>query len=191
VRCFIALGTESSPGRELEAWLGTTRAAFPELSVARPESLHVTLHFLGELRDQDASAAAGALAVAAEVAPGAGWLLRYGDAGVFPSRSRPRVLWLGAGDDGGRLTATRTAMGEALMAVGTPIEERPYRPHLTLARVRRHGLDGERLGALLRHLEGAPVPAPSPARSLLLYRSILGAGGSRHEVLSEVPLSGH
>jgi 2'-5' RNA ligase len=173
VRCFIALGLDEAPASRLAPWLETTRERFPELAVTPAGNLHLTLAFLGEI-GEGAVEAAG-VAVHAAAAERQGWTIHWSGAGAFPSAARPRVLWMGV-EGGEALVDTHRALSAVLVASGLPVEDRPYRPHLTLARVRRQGLDRERRAELVAHLETLPQVRPSRVVSVVLYQSRLGGG---------------
>jgi 2'-5' RNA ligase len=176
LRCFIALGWQGRPTPALDGWLAQARAAFPELAVSPPENLHLTLHFLGEIGDPNAAADA----VSASALGFPGWSLRFGPPGAFPSRTRPRVLWLGVDDSGGHLASLHRRLTTELSARDLPVEARSYRPHLTLARIRRP-LPPPRLAALEAHLAALPPLPAARVESLILYRSHLGQPHARHQ----------
>ncbi|GAC1331235.1 MAG: hypothetical protein NVSMB17_09190 [Candidatus Dormibacteria bacterium] len=182
----MALGLEPAPGPVLGSWLDELRGAFPELSVPPPRNLHLTLAFLGEV---DGEAVARAAEAARETAAQAtSFAVGWGPPGAFPSGNRPRVVWLSLADE----APTRSLQGELAQALamrGMTLEARPYRPHLTLGRVRGH-LKRERAAELGRWIETVPPPAPSMAWSLVLYRSTPGGTSQVYDELSAVPL-GH
>jgi 2'-5' RNA ligase len=189
LRCFIALGTDAAD-EQLAPWLDRLRQDFDELSVSPAANLHLTLAFLGEIDDRAVERAADAVrSAAARVGEAAGWTLGWAPPGVFPSRTRPRVLWLGLGAGDERLLEVHSVLREELRARDLPVEERAYRPHLTLARVRRPPPD-QRLEAILSRLQSAPSPAPVAVRSLVLFQSRLGPGAAVHEAIVETPLGG-
>ena len=80
--------------------------------------------------------------------------------GVFPSASRPRVLWVGV-DSGAALTQAQQALVAALGSAGVGQEERAFRPHLTLARVRRAETNRSRRQEIVAHLGTLPELEPS------------------------------
>jgi RNA 2',3'-cyclic 3'-phosphodiesterase len=115
--------------------------------------------------------------------------LRWTVPGAFPSASRPRVLWLGV-DGGEALLEVHRALAEALAGAGLPVEERAFRPHLTLARVRRAEISRERYREVVAHLETLPEVGPSRAVALVLYESRLGGGPAVHVPLVTAKLLG-
>ena len=86
-------------------------------------------------------------------------------------------------DGGDALVDTHRALSDALAAEGLLAEDRPYRPHLTLARVRRTGLSPGRRAEVVGHLETLPVVEPSRVVSVILYQSRLGGGPAVHVAL--------
>jgi 2'-5' RNA ligase len=100
------------------------------------EQAHYTLRFLGEKgSDEQAAALRAGRAAAAEIR---GFDLTMRTLGVFPDERRPHTLWLGAGEGAARLTELARRLEECLAHEGFPNEARPFVPHLTLARVKRH-----------------------------------------------------
>src|SRR5258708_1647657 len=177
MRCFVALGLDAGPAPALAGWLEQAHQDFAELAVTPTENLHLTLVFLGNL-DEAGVAAAGA-AVRESAAGGAEFEGSWTEGGVFPSPSRPRVVWLGV-DAGGALLETHRALTEALADAGFPVEERIFRPHLTLARVRRGEISRERYAEMVGRLATLPAVGPSKAVSIVLYESRLGGGPAVH-----------
>lgn len=95
-------------------------------------SLHLTVHFLGEQpasRLPDLASVLGA--AAASRSP---FELVLGEAGQFPARGRPRVLWQGLAGDLPALQSLELSARLALAGLGVPLEARPYHPHVTLVR---------------------------------------------------------
>ena len=100
----------------------------------RPEGIHLTLKFLGEVSDEKVQEIMAALAYAAQ---GTGTLnLSVEGAGAFPQMKNPRVLWVGVGGDVVRLGILQAAVEDALGKIGFEREARKFSPHLTLARIR-------------------------------------------------------
>lgn len=106
----------------------------------------------------------------------------FGRVGAFPSLGRARVLWLGLEEALSTVRAQAVLVGR-LRAAELPVEDRPYRPHLTLARL-RSDLSHERADELKEALAAIPRPPASQACSLVIYRSLLGRG--RPSIYEEV-----
>jgi 2'-5' RNA ligase len=105
----------------------------------RPDHLHVTLAFIGDVAESRAAAIVEAWAAPLAAAP---FEVAFGGVGVFPSRGAPRVLWLGLTSGAEEVGAVQRLVAARLEAIGVAFEHAPFHPHLTLARWRR----GSRLG---------------------------------------------
>lgn len=147
------------------------------------EGLHVTLRFLGPTLPERVDAVADAV-VQAAAEPSGPFEIRLGGAGAFPDATRPRALWLGilaGADELARLSAAVTA---ALTTAGWALDDRPFRPHLTIART-----DGVHAGAEAGHrlvAAAAELDLAFAADRIVLYRSHLGRGPARYEALRTV-----
>jgi 2'-5' RNA ligase len=143
------------------------------------EKLHLTLKFFGEIAPERVEALSGA---AARVALNSqSFILALSGTGAFPPRGNPRVLWLGIEDASGALAQLQSRLEEECSALGFAREERPFHPHLTLARIRAP--QGARELAS-RHQETGFARIEFEAADLVLLRSELGPGGSRYTVIS-------
>lgn len=153
-------------------------AARDGLRLVPPESLHVTLAFLGERPDEEVEPIAAALRGVA-VPVGA---LALREAAWLPPR-RPSVLAVDLDDRDAACARLQRAVSEALVRLGafTP-ERRPFRPHVTVARVRR----GARVERTLPVIADHPTFAAS---ALTLYRSRLSPKGASYHALARTPLT--
>lgn len=150
----------------------------------RMDGLHVTLRFLGGTAEEQVERLSRALDAAA--AAGEPFTVTIDGAGAFPSPGRPRTLWLGIVDGAPAFADLAQRLEDALVEHGWPREERPFRPHLTLARS-----DGVRAGpAAARELTAAAanLAATFTADRVVLFRSHLGGGPARYERLHEARL---
>lgn len=157
------------------------RAEFPDVRASweRPEKLHVTLKFLGDLEPARVEALSGAATRAAVgVEP---FELTIDTPGAFPPHGQPRVLWLGIVDASGRLALMQRALETECAAAGFQRESRAFKPHLTLARVRSPQGARELAAA---HRETPFEPQRFKVSELVVMRSDLGPGGSRYTPLS-------
>jgi RNA 2',3'-cyclic 3'-phosphodiesterase len=178
-RLFIALDLPADVRGALSAWAGGHVGGVPQLRLVEPESLHVTLCFLGArpVAEVDDIAATCRAVSGLAAAP-----LALGDALWLPPR-RPRVLTVALVDDAGRLAAVQSELAASLVAAGVyDPETRPFLAHVSVARVRREA-----------HIRPAQIPTPEPlrfsGRHVTLYRSRLGQGPARYEALASTALA--
>jgi 2'-5' RNA ligase len=172
----------------LGRWLERTRERFPELSVTPATNLHLTLAFLGELEEGQVETASAAVAATAAGA-GPPWELGWGEPGAFPGARRPRVLWLGPGPGSERLMAVHQLLVEELGGRELPVDAKRYRPHLTLARVRKSPLGRERAAEVGEWLALMPAVPPLAVDSVVLYQSRLGKPAAVHTPITTAALS--
>lgn len=145
----------------------------------RPETYHVTLRFLGET--PEARVADLVARVRPAVAALRPFSLGLGSVAAFPSARRPRALAVDLAP-AAPLLALAGAVEAAVVAAGFPAEGRPFRPHLTVGRVR------DRVHPVLPEI---PVQAPPfEVAEVVLFRSELRSEGARHTPLDRMPLEG-
>jgi 2'-5' RNA ligase len=161
--------------------------------VAR-ENLHVTIRFLGEVRDADVPAIAAAVRQAVGNVPSGAVELR--GLGAFPDLRRPSVVWAGVDDPSASLARLEAAVSARLAELDFPAEDRPFSAHVTLARVRaRNARRSGVLHPLVARIEAARSPPPHwgrvPVDSITLFSSDLGGEAARHTPLGRFPLSNH
>jgi 2'-5' RNA ligase len=186
MRAFLALPVTAPALEAGTALVGRLRAALPEVRWARPEGLHLTLHFWPALGEADIPRLLDAARRPLAVVPP--FDLELAGLGAFPRDGDERVLWLGVRRGEPETAAIQAAVERELEAAGFPVEARTFHPHVTLGRPRTH------LAAAARRrwrsfAEEAALP-PSAVHEMRLYRSHMGPGGSRYEVLERLPLLG-
>ncbi len=136
IRAFIAIDLPA----DVKAALGDVAAALaagvPRGAVrwVRPEQIHLTLRFLGDTPIDRLPALAAALDDVA--GRQASFALRLTTTGCFPNAHRPRVVWVGLGGEAAALAALVANLNATLDALGLPPEDKPFRAHLTLGRVK-------------------------------------------------------
>jgi len=155
-------------------------AALPDLKLLRrvaPELMHVTLAFIGNVPEEtlaDATAAATEAAEATRV-----FQLRVAGLGQFPERGRPHVMWLGFTDPAPLIDLAERAR-RSLTARGVPFDAKPFRPHLTLARVREEA-DRVEVRDLAIALRSTKAPGATFAvDALQVIESTLSPKGPRY-----------
>jgi 2'-5' RNA ligase len=187
IRSFLALDPPGEILVEIAAIQSRLRKLIQgDIRWVRPEGIHLTLKFFGDIPEDDVDK------IAATVEKAAGkespFALAIGGAGVFPDPHRPRVLWLGMDGDVERLQGFQKGLDRELLRIGFPREERPFRPHLTLGRIRNpKGLIG-----LARELEkGEEYRAGRfVASGLSLMQSDLTPKGAVYTKLKWFPFAG-
>jgi 2'-5' RNA ligase len=190
MRLFVALDIDDNIRSRIVRFLDGVRGFAPDARWARPESLHVTLKFIGERSEDDAERIKRALeAIAAET-----FEMNIRSYGFFPSARSPRVFWVGI-ERGSKLISLAAAVDERLMTLDIPKEEHAFNAHLTLARggggsgsPRKQKGDHPNLSfqGLQEKLAALPTPefGTITAREFFLYRSQLAPGGSRYTKLA-------
>lgn len=145
------------------------------LAAFAPKADHFTLAFLGETERLDDAIAAGQTVRASP------FELAISGSGAFPNTRRPHVLWLGVSEGKDPLCAVANQLCAALRERGFTLEDRPFRPHLTIGRV-KPGSEKEARRTLERIPPGEL--ARFTAREIALVRSVLGGRhGAEHTVL--------
>lgn len=134
VRTFVAVPVDEPVRTGVARWQARLAPAAGGIKWVEPHNLHITLAFLGDLaRDEVEEAIAAVTRACAGHRP---FTLGFGGFGVFPHWRAPRVLWVGMGEGAAELTALAGAVARHLRAAGFAMEDRPYRPHLTVGRWR-------------------------------------------------------
>ena len=135
IRSFVAIELPDDTTAALAAIQADLKAQAPPKAVrwARPQSIHLTLQFLGDVATDRIEAIGDALRGAC-TNQGTFHFQLYG-LGVFPNLNRPRVVWVGVVEPSGVLAALHKRVTGALAALGFQEEKRPFSPHLTLGRV--------------------------------------------------------
>ena len=156
------------------------------ISWTRPEGWHLTLKFFGDVSMEDVEKISSA--VQNRVASGLSLNLKLEKLGVFPDARRPRVLWCGTAGDVSQLSVLQKQLDTDFDALGFPNEDRPFRAHVTLARMKDpRGVTG--LGeALAKH--GAFAAGEFICRELILFQSQLTPRGAIYTRLAVFPLNG-
>jgi 2'-5' RNA ligase len=194
MRLFVALDIDESIRGRIARFLDGVREFAPDARWMRPESLHVTLKFIGEKPEDDIEKIKRALeAIAADT-----FELNFRGYGFFPGARAPRVFWVGS-DGGSKLSSLAATVDEALAQLDIPKEEHAFNAHLTLARAGRSSgsprwRKGDGPNRSFQRLQEklAALPAPEfgtmTAREFFLYQSQLLRGGSKYNKLERFAL---
>jgi 2'-5' RNA ligase len=190
VRLFVALPVPAAVREELRG-LQTelrTRLSGDCVRWTRPEQIHLTFRFLGEVEiGQVEGLVAAVRGVCDQFAP---LQLRAERMGVFPHARSPRVVWVSVQDEGGELSRLQPALSEAAGRFTQHKEEKSFTGHLTIGRLRNVRATQARV--LAEFVEGVKnqVFGQWTADQVEILRSELSPAGSRYSSVASLPLSG-
>jgi RNA 2',3'-cyclic 3'-phosphodiesterase len=185
-RVFCAIDVPQSVRASLMALVSQLREEFPHANASwsRPDNIHLTLNFFGEIpRSRVDSLSKAAEHAARSLEP---FTVSLDGTGVFPTHGAPRVLWVGIEDPDAGLGKLYKALEAGCSAAGFPREERPFHAHITIARIRRTDAGSRDLAH--RHRKLAFTSDPFKVNTLRVIRSILDSRGSRYLTLADCPL---
>lgn len=184
MRLFLAINLPVDVRREVAIATEPLREILPQASWVSELRLHLTLKFFGERPEEEVQALRGAMAAAAgrhrEL------MLDLGGVGAFPNFRKARVVWFGV-EQSPRLELLHHDVELAYGELGFEVEGRPFRPHLTLARVKER-LDEQQAKELSRAAKRVEYRTNVVIRSVDLMCSELGPAGSSYTMLASAPL---
>jgi 2'-5' RNA ligase len=188
IRSFIAieLPEEAKKGlQRIQSELALSQ--YPFVKCVSPEGIHLTLKFLGNVPEPNLAAIVKVMEQSSQgVAP---FPLQITEVGAFPNMRRPRVLWVGIKGDVDKLINWQQKLDKGLVPLGFPREERPFTPHLTLARLRENcsPADTLRFGEIVAGAQ-LEIDYKFTVTSLNLMRSQLLRTGAVYSRLAEIKL---
>lgn len=186
MRLFVALDLDDAIRSRMARFVDGVQGFAPDARWVQPESLHVTLKFIGEKSEEAAENIKGAL----ETIEARRFEANFRGYGFFPGARAPRVFWVGI-EGGPKLTSLAATVDETLAQLDVLKEEHAFSPHLTLARgagsLRRKNDNPNRS---FEHLQEKLAALPTPefgtmtSREFFLYRSQLSPSGSKYTKLA-------
>jgi len=175
LRLFVAILLDQRVRRRLGELQDRLRHSCEGVRWVKPEQLHLTVQFLGDVDDGDVALVAEALREAATRAEPL--VVTVSGCGCFPATGLVRVVWAGMTDTSGSLGRAVDAIRRALGGVGFAPDRRAWSAHITLGRVR----DGRTSDAIRRAMERYRYDAlEQPVDSVVLMSSVLSASGSAY-----------
>jgi 2'-5' RNA ligase len=195
MRLFLALDIDDAIRDRIIRFAEGVSGFAPDARWAKPESLHVTLKFIGEQPDEAVQSIQLALSAIHASPP----VIHFRGYGFFPTAKSARVFWIGMEADP-QLATLAATIDQTVASLGVPREDRPFSPHLTLARAAGRSASPHRTKtdfpnrAFHRLQERlAPLSAPEfgtmTAREFFLYQSQLSPKGSKYTKLAAFALT--
>lgn len=185
MRTFIAIEVSEEIRNTLAQIEAHLKYAGADVKWVRPDIVHMTVKFLGEIDEKKAGEVKASLdSVARTTKP---FELTLKDIGAFPKIANPRVIWVGLGKGASESTELALKVDEALSGIGFQKEERPFSPHLTIGRVRSAPNKAKLAEKMASAASSFQLSAVSPHRvsSLILFRSTLTPQGSIYTKIHE------
>lgn len=181
MRLFVAIELPMELKQQIGARVESVRQQLPVASWGKAETYHVTLAFIGDQPESIVTAIAAQLQASVREA-------RFGveikGAGFFPNARRARVAWIGL-SPADRLAALATEVREGLRRVHVAFDEKPFKPHLTLARLKApwSETDAALLTKAFDQFDGGFT-----VREVTLFSSQLSAKGATHRAVAVAKL---
>ena len=192
LRLFVALDLPAGAKAALAATMGQLQSVIPAgVRWVNPAGIHLTLKFLGDTEAGLVTPLLAALGEAAAAGDTIPFPLHLDGLGVFPNPREPRVIYAGVGGDLDSLAQVQRQVEQAIVRLGFPREKRPFRPHLTLGRVRDGVAPAARrqIGDTIARQAAALSPEYAwTAGEILLIRSNLTPQGAVYTILGQAAL---
>ncbi len=184
IRSFIAFELPEA----VIALLGKVQQELKSLRLkvrwVRPENIHLTLKFLGNINPGDIENIGGAMSDAAgDCAP---FTLTVGGIGFFPGIKRPRIIWVGLGGEIQELLNLQRNLADRLATVGFPKEKRSFKAHLTLGRIRQ-AVNPSKIGQAIQEYSDSGNQKFTADR-VILFKSDLKPSGAEYLQLKQAGL---
>ena len=184
LRTFVAFELPSLVKERAAALQDALKARGLKLQWVKPNNLHLTLKFLGNTPEANVPEIVRCIHRTAEQQPPLEMTLQ--GMGVFPGIKRPRVLWVGFGGQMDRLAGLHRKLEDQLDKLGFEREKRRFKPHLTLARIKR-AVDAGKLLESMTSVGDFPAERFT-ADKLVLYKSDLRPSGAEYSALASAKL---
>jgi len=194
MRIFVGLNIDDAIHQRIQRFIEGVSGFAPDARWVRPESLHVTLKFIGE---KPAETVEEIKRTVSQIRTKS-FEISFRGYGFFPTAKAARVFWVGIESDS-QLPSLAKAVDEATSALGIPREDHPFAPHLTLARGggrsgaprwRKGDAPNKNFQLLQEKLAALPTPdfGTMATHEFFLYQSELSPGGSRYTKIARFAL---
>lgn len=183
IRAFLAIDLPGEIKTEINRIQQRLRPRVEGVRWTRPDGIHLTLKFFGWVLPNDCDVISAA--VRESIKGTKPFKLEIGTIGAFPGPNRPRVIWIGIGGQTETLVELQIKLEARFGEIGFPPEERAFKPHLTLGRVK---VPGSAVGFSKVLEEGRNYKAGSfTCEGLYLFRSELKPDGAVYSKIADYP----
>lgn len=175
IRTFVALSISDEAKAAIAQLITNTRESVPSVRWVKPENMHLTIKFLGDVEEKKLPEIENALTGSVEkIKP---FHYSLSGTGCFPNCRRPRVLWVGISESSGFLQHLFENIEERLVKIGLPKEKRNFTPHLTVGRVK----DSYKIMSdFSPFLNSSMGDLKTEVKEVKLIKSILQPSGARY-----------
>lgn len=183
IRTFICFELPDKVRSELAELQNSLKPKSNSVRWSKPDSIHLTLNFLGDVEKERMDDIFDAVKRATE--GNAPFQINISGTGAFPNYKRPTVYWIGVNESSGALHSIQQKIETELEKLGFPKEKRKFSPHLTIGRVKsQHGLN-----EISTALQDVKLPTMTfIADEIVVMQSVLQPGGARYTPLSVIKL---
>lgn len=184
IRTFIAVKLPQEIHDNLKQLQDVLRASMPDVRWTKAGNIHLTLKFLGDVETSQIDAISEALRdIASHLSP---FAVSLAGVGAFPNSRKPRIVWIGLGKGVNELVEMAKQIEGSMKKLGFQREKHPFRPHLTVGRIRRL----EHPVIMTEALERSDVGelGEFTVQQMSLIKSQLDPAGSIYTTLFEAPL---
>ncbi len=186
IRTFIAAELSEPVRNGLAKQITACAAAAPLVKWAKPDNLHLTFRFLGDIKENDLAELFDAIEEAVDPLPA--FPLEVKGIGAFPNWRHPRVVWAGCGEGRDDAITLAGAVEAAVVDLGYEPERRPFKPHFTLGRVKQPA-DAFGLSDAVAGLEDK-VYGYIDVDAVVVFMSSLRRTGPVYAPMARLPLNG-
>lgn len=179
IRSFICIELSAAVEHQLTVLQDTLKTAAQGVRWVKPGNIHLTLKFLGDVRQEQVPMIEQALqSIVSETAC---FAFSLQGLGAFPNLRQPRIIWVGVDNPGGELAVLAGNIDVAMTTLGFAAEKRAFRPHLTLGRVKTKM--EKRFLLKLSNMSFATEEVP--VSEIVLMKSDLKQGGAVYTSLAK------
>jgi len=180
MRTFIAIELSREIKETLSGIQDELKKAGADVKWVKTDNIHLTLKFLGEVREEKIPKIAQSLKESTNLT--APFDIQLDTAGVFPDLKFPRVVWIGIEEGKEKLIGLANQIEDMLVSLKFPKEKRGFSAHITIGRVR----SAKNKDALIQKLKQVkPLKLTQQIKSIALFKSTLTPEGPAYEKLAE------